>query len=130
MLRPGVEAFRSCCVGMARRHSAVVVAFRSSGILCNQSLGRRHLQFLAYSLDLGGLLFELGCESLYLFLLLRDRCFQLLNFVIEHSLVLELGTRREVAVRYDAQVRHVAQVRYHPGSGQNPSQGGRSKGLE
>src|SRR4029453_1759374 len=24
-------------------------------------------------------LFELGCESLYLFLLLRDRCFQLLN---------------------------------------------------
>ena len=34
----------------------------------------------AHFLDLGGLLSELGCESLYLFLLLRDRCFQLLNF--------------------------------------------------
>jgi len=36
-------------------------------------------------LNLGGLLSELGCESLYLFLLLRDRCFQLLNFAIEHG---------------------------------------------
>ena len=39
-------------------------------------------------LDLRGLLFELGCESLYLFLLLRDRCLQLLNFAIEHGLAL------------------------------------------
>jgi hypothetical protein len=37
-------------------------------------------------LDLGGLLFELGCENLYLFLLLPDRCLQLLNFAIEHGL--------------------------------------------
>src|SRR4029077_1758872 len=44
------------------------------------------------------LLFELGCESLYLFLLLGDlllllrrRCLQLLNFVIEHGLVRGLG---------------------------------------
>ena len=53
-------------------------------------------------MDLGGLLLELGCESLcllselgceslYLFLLLRDRCFQLLNFAnfaIEHGVAL------------------------------------------
>ena len=39
-----------------------------------------HLKLRAHFLDLGGLLFELGCESLYLFLLLRDLCFQLLNF--------------------------------------------------
>ena len=38
-----------------------------------------HLNCGTHLLDLGGLLFELGCESLYLFLLLRDRCFQLLN---------------------------------------------------
>ena len=38
-------------------------------------------------LDLRGLLAELGSESLYLFLLLRDLCLQLLNFVIEHGLV-------------------------------------------
>jgi hypothetical protein len=44
--------------------------------------GRRleHFNLGAHFLDLGGLLSELGCESLYLFLLLRDRCFQLLNF--------------------------------------------------
>ena len=62
--------------------------------------GRRPDQFNlgAHFLDLGGLLSELGCESLYLFLLLRDRCLllrdrclQLLNFVIEHGLVLGLG---------------------------------------
>ena len=52
----------------------------------------------AHFLDLGGLLSELGCESLYLFLLLRDRhlllrdgCLQALNFVIEHGLVRGLG---------------------------------------
>ena len=62
--------------------------------------GRRLDQFNlgAHFLDLGGLLTELGCESLYLFLLLRerclllrDRCLQLLNFVIEHGLALGLG---------------------------------------
>src|SRR4029077_12854893 len=68
-------------------------------------LRRRFARFKlgAHFLDLGGLLLELGCESLsllselsceslYLFLLLRGRCLQLLNFVIEHGLVLGLGT--------------------------------------
>ncbi len=39
-----------------------------------------HFNLGTHSLDLGGLLFELGCESLYLFLLLRDYYFQRLNF--------------------------------------------------
>ena len=58
-------------------------------------------------LDLSGLLFELGCESLcllselgceslYLFLLLRDRYFQLLNFAIDAGLA-RTGGAREVA---------------------------------
>ena len=47
----------------------------------------------AHFLDLRGLLFELGREGLYLFLLLRDRCFQLLNFAIEHGLVLRARGR-------------------------------------
>ena len=46
-----------------------------------------HFKLRAHLLDLCGLLAELGSESLYLFLLLRDRCLQLLNFVIEHGLV-------------------------------------------
>src|SRR6266550_5477884 len=57
-----------------------------------------HLKLSAHFLNLCGLLSELGCESLYLFLLLRDRCLllrdrclQLLNFVIEHGLVRGLG---------------------------------------
>ena len=41
--------------------------------------GLAHLNLGGHLLDLRSLLFELGCESLYLFLLLRDRCFQLLN---------------------------------------------------
>jgi len=56
-----------------------------------------HLKLGAYFLDLGGLLSELGCESLYLFLLLRhgcllliNRCLQVLNFVIEHGLAIRL----------------------------------------
>ena len=52
-----------------------------------------HLKLGAHALDLCGLLSELGCESLYLFLLLRDRCLQLLNFIIEHGLVPGLGAR-------------------------------------
>ena len=64
-------------------------------------LRRRFARFNlgAHLLDLGGLLLELGCESvcllselgcenLYLFLLLRDRCFQLLNFAIQDGLAL------------------------------------------
>ena len=43
---------------------------------------------LSSPLDLCCLLSELSCESLYLFLLLSDRCFQFLNFAIEHGLVL------------------------------------------
>ena len=53
-----------------------------------------HFKLRAHSLDLRGLLLQLGREDLhllplflYLFLLLRDRCLQLLNFVIEHGLV-------------------------------------------
>ena|SRR5438552_12988844 len=63
-----------------------------------------HLKLGAHALDLCGLLSELGCESLYLFLLLRDsclllcdRCFQLLNFVVEHGLV--LGLRAQARLR-------------------------------
>ena len=89
-------------------------------------------------LDLGGLLLELGCESLcllselgceslYLFLLLRDHRFQLLNFAI---CMAWRGAALARRARYDVAVRYVAQVRYHPGSGQNPSQGGRRHGLE
>src|SRR6266516_6753440 len=58
-------------------------------------LGRRpdHLKLGAHFLDLGALLSELDCESRYLFLLLRDRCLQLVNFVIQHGLVLGVGAR-------------------------------------
>jgi hypothetical protein len=52
---------------------------------------RGQFKLRAHLLDLRGLLSELGCERLYLLLLLRDRCFQLLNFVIQHGSVLELG---------------------------------------
>src|SRR6266404_4388610 len=69
-------------------------------ILHNSRRGTDHLKLGAHALDLCGLLSELGCESLYLFLLLRhrclllrDRCLQLLNFVIEHGLVRGLGAR-------------------------------------
>ena len=64
-----------------------------------------HFKLRAHLLDLRGLLAKLGRESLYLFLLLRDRCLQLLNFVIEHGLV--YGGARQVAVGHEAQVRHV-----------------------
>ena len=50
-------------------------------------------------LDFGSLLSELGCESLYLFLLLRDRCLQPLNSVIEHGLVLGADARLRCATR-------------------------------
>jgi hypothetical protein len=62
-------------------------------------LGRWFARFKlrAHLLNLRGLLSELGRESLYLFLLLRDRCFQLLNFAnfaIEHGGALGLGRTR------------------------------------
>ena len=75
-----------------------------------------HFELGTHFLDLGGLLFELGCESPYHFLLQLDHCFQLINFVIEHGLVLGargalghrggLGRARQVAVRHVSQVRH------------------------
>ena len=83
----------------ALSNSLLVIRSQSWRVLSDLNL-RAHL------LDLRGLLFELGCESLYLFLLLRDRCFQLLNFAnfaIEHGGAL-VGAR----VRYDAKVRYDA----------------------
>jgi len=53
--------------------------------------GLAHLNLGAHLLDLCGLLSELRRESLYLFMLLRDRCLQLLNFAIEHGLLGALG---------------------------------------
>ncbi|PYJ89373.1 MAG: hypothetical protein DME20_08315 [Verrucomicrobia bacterium] len=50
-----------------------------------------HFELGADFLNLRGLLFELGGETLYLFLLLRDDCLQVLNFAIEHSLLGPLG---------------------------------------
>ena len=99
-------------------------------ILHNSRRGADHLELGAHFLDLGGLLSELGCESLYLFLLLRDRCLllrdrclQLLNFLIERGVVRGAGGAREVEVRYDEaqQVRH--RKSHH-------SQGGRYQGPE
>ena len=58
-------------------------------ILHDSRRGANHLKLGAHVLNLGGLLFDLACENIYLFLLLRDRCLllrdrclQLLNFVI------------------------------------------------
>jgi hypothetical protein len=60
----------------------------------------------AHFLDLRCLLLKLARENLYLllllhelFLLLRDRCLQLLNFVIEHGLVLGVRGRLKWATR-------------------------------
>ena len=46
-----------------------------------------HFERGPHFLDLRCLLLRLGGESLYLFVLLRDRSLQLLNFEIEHGLV-------------------------------------------
>ena len=62
-------------------------------ILHDSRRGANHLKLSAHFVNLLGLLSELGCEGLYLFLLLRDRCLQLLNFVIEHGLMLEARGR-------------------------------------
>lgn len=55
--------------------------------------GRRatHFELIVRFLDLRGVLFQLGCERLYLFLLLRDRCPQVLNFESEHDLLGGVG---------------------------------------
>src|SRR5206468_4599375 len=45
-----------------------------------------HFELGTRFLDLRSLFFKLGCERLYLLLLLRDRCLQVLNFRIEHGL--------------------------------------------
>src|SRR5438094_7551311 len=58
-----------------------------------------HLKLGTHFLDLGGLLSELGCKSLYLSLLLRDRCLQLLNFLVEHGLVFGVRGRLQSATR-------------------------------
>src|SRR5256886_15362399 len=50
-----------------------------------------HLELVVHFLDLRGLLCQLGCERLYLLLLLRDRCPQVLNFEIEHGLLGSVG---------------------------------------
>ena len=80
-------------------------------ILHDSRRGANNLKLSAHFLNLLGLLSELGCESVYLFLLLRDRrlllrdrCLQLLNFVIEHGLVLGLGTRARLRC---ATIRHI-----------------------
>jgi hypothetical protein len=53
--------------------------------------GLIHFELGARFLDLRSLLFELGCERLYLLLLLRDRRPQVLNFLIEHGLLGSVG---------------------------------------
>ena len=75
---------KCCCFVQA---SAVL------GIIDHLRCGFARFKLGTHFLDLGGLLSELGCESLYLFLLLRDRCLQLLNFVIQHGLALEARGR-------------------------------------
>ena len=78
MIRPLVHSGGRICF------LAQLLLIRGDHLRC----GLAHFKLGAHLLDLRGLLSELGCESLYLFLLLRDRCLQLLNFVIEHGLVL------------------------------------------
>src|SRR5947208_10352871 len=46
-----------------------------------------HFELGVHFLDLRSVLFKLGCERLYLLLLLRGRCPQVLNFEIEHGLL-------------------------------------------
>jgi hypothetical protein len=53
--------------------------------------GLVQFKLCAHFLDLRGLLLKLCRESLYLFVLLRDRCLQLLNFEIEHGLAAVFG---------------------------------------
>src|SRR4029453_11947040 len=59
-----------------------------NSLLVHNHLGRRltHLDLGVYFLDLCSLFFHLGREPLYFFLVLGDRCLQLLNCSIEHGL--------------------------------------------
>src|SRR5438552_9415321 len=50
-----------------------------------------HFELVVRFLDLRGVLFQLGCERLYLLLLLRDGCLQALNCLIEHGLLGGVG---------------------------------------
>ena len=81
---------------------ALFVAGAALGIVGYLRRGLAHFGQGTHSLDLGRLPLELACkslcllseldyESLYLFLLLRNRCFESLDFAIEHGLVLKLG---------------------------------------
>src|SRR6266403_1321735 len=66
-------------------------------ILHDSRRGADHLKLGAHALDLCGLLSELGCESLYLFLLLRDHSLQLFDFLI-HGLSIP-GLRAHARLR-------------------------------
>src|SRR5207249_8565120 len=59
----------------------------------NNHFGRRliHFELGVGFLDLRSVLVQLGCEHLYLLLLLRDRCSQVLNFQIERGLLGGVG---------------------------------------
>ena len=54
-------------------------------ILYHPGCRLHHFNLGTHFLDLGGLLFELGCESPYLSLLHLDHYLQLINLVIEHG---------------------------------------------
>src|SRR6266571_3184250 len=83
------------------------------GIVDHLRRGLAHCELITHFSDLGGLLLELGCESLclfselgceslYLFLLLSDRRFQLLNFAnfaIEHGWALGWRPGRATTLR-------------------------------
>src|SRR5207249_11048709 len=74
-----------------------------------------HLKLGTHFLDLGGLLSELGCESLYLSLLLRDRCLQLVNFVVELGLVFGMrGRLHSTTRRWYGTLGHLQRTLYTP----------------
>ena len=65
-----------------------VVAFYSALRFIDDHLGQRliHFEHGACFLDLDGVVFQLGGERRYLLLLLRGRCLQAFNYMIEHCL--------------------------------------------
>ena len=54
-------------------------------------LGLIHFELSVRFLDLRGVLFQLGCERLYLLLLPRDSCLQAFDCAIEHGLLGGVG---------------------------------------
>src|SRR5437868_3585813 len=66
-----------------------------------------HLKLGTHFLDLGGLLSELGCESLYLSLLLRDRCLQLVNFLVDGLVFGVRGRLHSTTRRWYGTLRHL-----------------------